>query len=105
MPESASGGGLDLIPLNFPLGCGPGPDPPQFPPLGVGLEGGLLWGGLLLGAVGLLLGGCLLCGVPPTWEGCLLLGGCLLWEVPPSWGVVYQNALRQTPREQIHTQL
>ena len=39
------------IPLNFPLGCGPGPDPPQFPPwlwawtrspptspLGVGLE-------------------------------------------------------------------
>ena len=20
------------IPLNFPLGCGPGPDPPQFPP-------------------------------------------------------------------------
>ena len=43
--------GLDLIPLNFPLGCGPGADPPQFPPwlwactrspstspLGVGLE-------------------------------------------------------------------
>ena len=26
------GVGLDLIPLNFPLGCGPGPDPPQFPP-------------------------------------------------------------------------
>ena len=24
--------GLDQIPLNFPLGCGPGPDPPQFPP-------------------------------------------------------------------------
>ena len=24
--------GLDLIPLNFPLGCGPGSDPPQFPP-------------------------------------------------------------------------
>ena len=21
------------IPLNFPLGCGPGPDPPQLPPL------------------------------------------------------------------------
>ena len=45
----AGGGRLDLIPLNFPLGCGPGPDPPQFPPwvwpgpdppqpLGVGLE-------------------------------------------------------------------
>ena len=32
------GMGLDLIPLNFPLGCGPGPDPPQFPPLGVGLD-------------------------------------------------------------------
>ena len=26
------GVGLDLIPLNFPLGRGPGPDPPQFPP-------------------------------------------------------------------------
>ena len=26
------GVGLDLIPLNFPLGCGPGSDPPQFPP-------------------------------------------------------------------------
>ena len=24
--------GLDQIPLNFPLGCGPGPDPPQLPP-------------------------------------------------------------------------
>ena len=31
-------GHLDLIPLNFPLGCGPGSDPPQFPPLGVGLD-------------------------------------------------------------------
>ena len=27
--------GLDLIPLNFPLGCGPGSDPPEFP-LGCG---------------------------------------------------------------------
>ena len=26
------GGGLDQIPLNFPLGCGPGPDPPKLPP-------------------------------------------------------------------------
>ena len=24
--------GLDQIPLNFPLGCGPVPDPPQLPP-------------------------------------------------------------------------
>ena len=24
--------GLDQIPLNFPLSCGPWPDPPQFPP-------------------------------------------------------------------------
>ena len=24
--------GLDQIPLNFPLGCVPGPDPPQLPP-------------------------------------------------------------------------
>ena len=30
--------GLDLIPLNSPLGCGPGSDPPQFSPLGVGLN-------------------------------------------------------------------
>ena len=43
--SSGSWGGLDLIllnfplgcgpgsdPLNVPLGCGPGPDPPQFPP-------------------------------------------------------------------------
>ena len=51
---SPLGVGLDHIPLNFPLGCGPGPDPPQLPPwvwawrppsqipltspLGVGLE-------------------------------------------------------------------
>ena len=48
---SPLGEGLDQIPLNFPLGCGPGPDQPQLPPwvwawtrspsassLGVGLE-------------------------------------------------------------------
>ena len=48
---SPLGVGLDQIPLNFPLGCGPGPDPPQLPPwvwawtrppstspLGVGLD-------------------------------------------------------------------
>ena len=31
-------GVLDLIPLNFPLGCGPGSDPPSISPLGVGLD-------------------------------------------------------------------
>ena len=49
--SSSRRGGLVLIPLNFPLGCWPGPDPPQFPPwvwawisspsispLGVGLD-------------------------------------------------------------------
>ena len=45
---SPLGVGLDLIPLNFPLGCGPGPDPPQFPPWlwawrGVSLAGGFPW--------------------------------------------------------------
>ena len=48
---SPLGVGLDLIPLNFPLGWGPGSDPPEFPPwvwariwspsispLGVGLD-------------------------------------------------------------------
>ena len=29
--SSSHGGGLVLIPLNFPLGCWPGPDPPEFP--------------------------------------------------------------------------
>ena len=29
---SPLGVGLDQIPLNFPLGCGSGPDPPQLPP-------------------------------------------------------------------------
>ena len=29
---SPLGVGQDLIPLNFPIGCGPRPDPPQFPP-------------------------------------------------------------------------
>ena len=49
--SSSCSGGLVLIPLNFPLGCGPGSDHPQFPPwvwawiwspsispLGVGLD-------------------------------------------------------------------
>ena len=29
---SPLGADLDHIPLNFPLGCGPGPDPPQLSP-------------------------------------------------------------------------
>ena len=68
--------GLDLIPLNFPLGCGPGSDPPQFPPWvwawrGVSLVmEGASWGVSLVG-------GCLL-------GGCLLLGGLLGRKVPPS---------------------
>ena len=103
MPESASWGawiwspsisplgvGLDLIPLNFPLGCGPGSDPPQFPPWVMGLDlihlnsplgcgpGG---GGLLLGG---LLGRCLLLGGSP-WRGASL--GVSLEGVPPFWGV------------------
>ena len=35
---SPLGVGLEQIPLNFPLGCGPGPDPPKFSPFGVGLD-------------------------------------------------------------------
>ena len=43
------GVGLDLIPLNFPLRCGPGPDPLNFP-LGCGPGGwGLFGRGGLLG--------------------------------------------------------
>ena len=34
--SSRPGGGPD--PLHFPLGCWPGPDPPQFPSLDVGLD-------------------------------------------------------------------
>ena len=30
--SSPLGVGLDQIPLNFPLGCWPGPDPPKLPP-------------------------------------------------------------------------
>ena len=110
-------GGLDLIPLNFPLGCGPGPDPPQFPPwvwawrgvppfLGGSpwqegssfLRGSSFFGGVLLpgasflGGVSLVGGASLLRGSP--WQGGFLgQGGCLLlWEV-----AVSQHALRQNP--------
>ena len=68
------GGELDLISLNFPLGCRPGSDPPQFPPWVWAWKRGASF-----------LGG----GVP--WQGGLPGGGwCLLW------GVVSQYALRQT---------
>ena len=63
---SPLGVGLDLIPLNFPLGCGPGPDPPQFPPWVWAWRGvPPSWGVSLEG-------------VPPSWGGCLLGGKCLL---------------------------
>ena len=86
-PPSISplGVGLDLMPLNFPLGCGPGSDPPQFPPwewawiwspsispLGVGLD----W---------IPLNFCLGCG--PGRGGCLLLGGVSFLGGAAFWGV------------------
>ena len=117
---SPLGVGLDLIPLNSPLGCGPGSDPPQFPPwvwvwiwspsippLGVGLD--LIPLNFPLG-----------CGpgsdplqFPPwvwAWiwspsisplgvglEGVSLAGGSPSRRgVPPSQGMVSQHALRQT---------
>ena len=48
------GVGLDLIPLNFPLGCGPEPDPPLGcgPGGGVSLAGGSPWQGVSLAGVG-----------------------------------------------------
>ena len=121
MPESASReGGLDLIPLNFPLGCGPGSDPPQFPPWvwvwicspqfppwlwawrvvppswgwGVSLAGGASF---LVGGGGLLPGGShcqgdLLAGGSPS-RGVLLPGrGFSFWGVPPSWGASFWGA-------------
>ena len=124
MLESASRevGGLDLIPLNLPLGCGPGSDPPQFAPwvwawilspsispLGVGLDLILLnfplgcgpGGGLLRGPPfwgGLLLGG-------SPWQGGLLgallgggspwQGGCLLLGVPFLGGASFLGAVSQ----------
>ena len=102
----AGRGVLDLIPLNFPLGCGPGSDPPQFPPwvwawiwspsispLGVDLD--LIPLNFTLG-----------CG--PGGRGGLLLGASCSGRSAPGgsapgrvcsggWGVVSQHALRQTP--------
>ena len=99
---SPLGVGLDLIPLNFPLGCGPGSDPPQFPPwvwawtwspsishLGVGLD--LIPLNFPLGCGPepdpLLGGGCLLLGGGLLGGGASFLRGISLEGVPPSWGV------------------
>ena len=71
---------LDLIPLNFPLGCGPGPDPSQFPP-GCGPGGGFPWQGGLLGERGVSLAG----GSP--WQGVSLAGGSPWWGVLLGRGV------------------
>ena len=111
---SPLGVGLDLIPLNFPLGCGPGSDPPQFPPwvwawtwspsispLGVGLEGGspswgvppsgggsvsFAGGCLLLG--GVCFGGVSLAGGGSAWQGgASFLGGSPRQGALLGWGV------------------
>ena len=89
------GGGLDLIPLNFPFRCGPGSDPPQFPPWvwawrgvppswGVLLPRGPTYGGSPCRGVSLPWGvsfwGGLLLGVPPSW-------GPPSGGVPPSWAI------------------
>ena len=97
-------GGLVLIPLNFPLGCGPEPDPPQFPPWvlvwrGVGVCSGRVcsWGCLLRGVSAL--GGCLLQGGVCSLGVCLFLGGvsapggCLLLGGVCSWGCLLRGCL------------
>ena len=72
-----------LIPLNFPLGCGPRGGCLL---LGVSLAGGSPWqGGLILGGSHLA-GGPPWWGVPPSW-GFFLLGGVSLEGGPPSWGL------------------
>ena len=97
-------GGLDLIPLNFHLGCRPGSDPSQFPPWVWAWRGLLpgavsfLWG--LLGGtsfLGGLLGGVSLEGV--SLEGVSFLGGLLLWGV--SLGVVSHHAEADPPMNRI----
>ena len=89
--------GLDLIPLNFPLGCGPGGGPPSWGvSLAVGyllLGGGFPWQGGLLGRGSPSQGGLLGKGVPPSWGVSLARGvsfpGGLFPRVgvgvPPSW--------------------
>ena len=108
--SSSHGGGLVLIPLNFPLGCGPGSDPLQFPlgcgsgsdplnfPLGCG-PGPVppqfppwvwAWQGVLLGR------GVSLAGGSPCQDGLLGKGGLLGRGVSLAGGIS-QHALRQTP--------
>ena len=76
--------GLHLIPLNFPLGCGPGG-------VCVCSGGGLLLGGSALGGRGVsALLGCLLLGGVCSWgRGGVCSGGgrCLLLRGVCSWGV------------------
>ena len=63
---------LDLIPLNFPLGCGPGSDPPLFLPW-VWAWKGSPWQGGLLGRGSPWRGVSLAGGSP--WQGVSLVGG------------------------------
>ena len=123
---SPLGVGLDLIPLNFPLGCGSGSDPPQFPPylwawtwspsisplavgldltpsispLGVGLEGGVsLAGGSPSKGVSLL-GGFSFPGA--SWPGGLLargvsLPGGTMWPTPPPGKNFWHTLLKLLP--------
>ena len=73
LPEfSPLGVGLDLIPLNFPLGCGPASDPPQFPPW-CGPGGGSPWQR-----------GVSLAGGSP-WQGVSLAEGGLLGRGGSPW--------------------
>ena len=101
--------GLDLIPLNFPFGCGPGSDPPQFPPWVWAWRGGLLLGGLLLEAVcsgevsapGDVCSGVggVVCswGVSTPGGGCVSALGGVSAPGGSALGMVSQHALRQTP--------
>ena len=77
-PISPLGVGLDLIPLNFPLGCGPGSDPPQFPPRVWAWKGGVWsWRGVCSR-------GCLLLGGVCSWGGSAR--GVFAWGGVCSWG-------------------
>ena len=110
--------GLDLIPLNFPLGCWPGSDPPQFPPwvwawiwspsispLGVGLDLiplnfplGCGPGGGVSFAGGLLCRGVSFAGGSP-WQGVSLAGGysSMHWSRPPPLWTEWQTGAKILP--------
>ena len=81
---SPLGVGLDLIPLNFLLGYGPGSDPPSVSTLGVGLD-------LIPPSVSPLGVGLEGEGGVSLARGVSFAGGCLLGRG------VSQHALRQTP--------